>query len=89
MGRARLVVRLSTAASHSRGPVIVGGTFAAGRSATTLAHIAWPLYVRASAHGMTGPLFWCAQLSLPGGSLSAKTKEALTKARTGVELLWE
>jgi len=38
---------------------------------------------------MTGPLFWCAQLWLPGGSLSAKTKEALTKARPGVELLWD
>jgi len=31
----------------------------------------------------------CAQLWLPGGALSAKTKETLAKARPVVELLWE
>lgn len=29
------------------------------------------------------------QLWFPGGALSAKTKEALAKARTGIELLWD
>jgi len=66
--------------------VIVRGTFAEGHSATTLAHIAC---VRASTHDTTGPLSWCAQLWLPGGALNAKTKEALAKARPGVELWWE
>jgi len=89
MGRARLFVRLTTAARHSRRPVIVRGTFAEGRSATNLAHIAQPLHVHASAHDMTGPLFWCAQLWLPGGALSANTKESLATARPGVELVWD